>query len=209
MIIIRAEHDIATKYLYDWCENILDDAQERGFTITKLDGDNISKDTLRGRIRNRQPSLIFFNGHGTTDTLYNNQKEEFITMDSSDVFNNTIVFARACDSLAELGPKAVENGCHAYMGYKRKFWLAFDDNHACTPLNDPVAKPIIEGSNVVMKELIKGKRVKEAIEKSHDYASKNIMDLIYSKEPLASASLAAIIYNDDALGFEGNGDASV
>ncbi|MEA1924304.1 MAG: hypothetical protein U9M95_00385 [Candidatus Altiarchaeota archaeon] len=95
------------------------------------------------------------------------------------------------------------------MGYKRKFWIARQHARECTPLDDPVAEPILECSNVLVRELIKGKTVSHAINKSHEYAENCIMELVYSKEPYARPSLQAIISNDDALDFKGEGSARI
>lgn len=209
MIIIRTNHDIQTSYLFEWSDAVIEEAEKRNFTVNKVEGKDITEDNLRKRIRSRQPSLIFFNGHGSRRSLINNQKEEFINPDSADVFNKTITFARACECLAELGPEAVEQGCRAFIGYKKKFWIARQHEWECNPLKDPVAKPVLEGSNVIMRELLKGRTVDEAVRKSHEHAEKSIMELIYSKELLASASLQAIVANDGALGFEGDDSAKV
>ncbi len=209
MIIIRTNHDIQTTYLFKWSDAVIEEAKTRGFRVDKMEGNGISAETLRKRIKNRQPHLIFFNGHGSKSSIYDNQKKEFINLDSADIFRNTITFTRACMCLAELGPEAVENGCRAFIGYKRNFWIARQHEWECNPLKDPVAKPILEGSNVIMKELLKGRTVDEAVRKSHEHAERSIMELIYSKEPLASPSLQAIVANDGALDFEGDAHASV
>lgn len=178
MIIIRTNHDTQTSYLFKWSDAIIEEATNRGFKVDRIEGEDITEKNLRGRIKSRQPSLIFFNGHGSKSSLANNQKEEFINMDSADVFRNTITFARACKCLAELGPEAVEKGCRAFIGYKRNFWIARQHEWECNPLKDPVAKPVIEGSNVIMRELLKGKTVDEAVKKSHEHAERSIMELI-------------------------------
>jgi len=209
MIIIRTNHDTQTSYLFEWSTPTIGEAETRGFTVDKVEGEDITEENLRGRIKNRQPSLIFFNGHGSKRSLINNHQEEFINLDSADVFKDTITFARACECLVELGPEAVGKGCSAFIGYKRKFWVARQHKWECSPLRDPVAKPILEGSNVIIKELLKGKTVNDAVEKSHEHAARSITELIYSKEPLASPSLQAIVANDSALDFEGEASARV
>ena len=102
-----------------------------------------------------------------------------------------------------MGKSAVEEGCNAFIGYKKKFWIVRHHNYECHPLKDRIAKPILECSNVVVEELIKGKRVDEAVKKSHEKSADYILELIYSKEPLAIASLQAVIANDSALDFKG------
>ncbi|MEA1924305.1 MAG: hypothetical protein U9M95_00390 [Candidatus Altiarchaeota archaeon] len=103
MIIIRTNHDTPTNYLFEWSKSIIDEAEYRGFTVNKVEGDDITEDNLRKRIKNRQPSFIFFNGHGNKSALINNKREEFITLESADVFNSTIAFARSCECCVDLG----------------------------------------------------------------------------------------------------------
>ncbi|MEA3255102.1 MAG: hypothetical protein U9Q22_04655 [Candidatus Altiarchaeota archaeon] len=209
MIIIRTNHDIQTSYLFKWSNAIIEEAEVRDFIVNKIEGGDITERNLRGRVKKRQPSLIFFNGHGSKNSLINNQKKEFINLDSADVFKGTIAYTRACECLVELGPEAVEKGCRSFIGYKKKFWIARQHKWECNPLLDPVAKPILEGSNVIMRELLKGKSVDEAVKKSHEHAARSIRELIYSKEPLASPSLSAIVANDGALDFEGDASARI
>ncbi len=208
MLIIRTNHDIQTYYLYLWSEELINEAQKK-FKIAQIEGRDITEKVVRSRIENRRPKCIFFNGHGTRDSLFNNEKKPFIDIKSSDVFMGTVTYARACDCLKELGKSAVENGCLAFVGYKRKFWIARNNKYSCRPLEDKVAKPVLECSNIVMKELIKGKNVEESIQKSHEKAADNILELIYSEEPLAIASLQALVANDSSLDFEGIGTSKI
>ncbi|MBI2147049.1 hypothetical protein HYU19_01070 [Candidatus Woesearchaeota archaeon] len=207
MILIRTNHDTQTSYLYLSCNEVIKLAEKNGLTVVKLEGKDISEKTLRSRIKNKHPKFIFFNGHGNATGLLDNDKTPFITVTSSDVFKNTVSFTRACDCLKELGKNAVKNGCKTFIGYKRKFWIARHHKYECQPLKDNIAKPILECSNLVAEELIKGKTVKEAIKKSHEKSADYILNLIYSKDPLAVASLQALVANDEALGFEGEGMA--
>lgn len=110
-------------------------------------------------------------------------------MESSYLLKETITFARACNSLVKLGPEAVKNGCKSFVGYRKKFWILRWHKTTCKPLKDVAAKPVMECSNIVAIELIKGKTVKEAVKKSHERADELMDELIYSKEPYASATL--------------------
>lgn len=203
MIVIRTNHDIQTSYLYTWSEELIKEAERKNFNVVKIEGKDITKKTIRSRIKHRKPHFIFFNGHGNTTSLFDNDKKPFIDTKSSDIFNKTVTFTRACDCLKELGKSAVKNGCNAFIGYKNKFWIVRHHDYESRPLKDEIAKPILECSNVVVKELIKGKTVDEAIIKSHEKSADYILDLIYSKEPFAVASLQAIVANDSALDLEG------
>lgn len=209
MIIIRTNHDIATHYLYHWSESIIKKGEEKGFNPTKIEGSDINKENVEKRIKSRRPRAIFFNGHGNASAFLDNDKKVFLDIKSAGLFAGTVAFARSCDSLKELGKEAFKNGCRAFIGYKRKFLVARQNEMESRPLQDPVAKPVLEASNLVATSLIKGKTAGEFVNASHEYSANAALSLIYSKEPFASASLRAVINNDGALGFEGDAEARI
>ena len=208
MIVIRTKHDIPTNYLYYYTEELIEKAQEKGFKV-KIVEHQLEEKVLRNIIKKLKPTFIFFNGHGSSTALFNEKYEEFITVHVSDLFQKTITFARACSCLQELGESAVSQGCNAFIGYKQPFWIARNHKSECHPLRDPVAKPILLASNIIVEELLKGKTVQESVEKSHAKSADYILDLLFSKEPLASASLQALVANDAALDFKGKSDAVI
>ena len=209
MIAIRTNHDVQTNYLYEWSESLIKEAELKGFNVARMEGKNITEKVLRSRIQNRKPSFIFFNGHGNAKSIFNNENKPFIDISSSDVFDKTVTFARACDCLKELGKDAVKKGCNSFIGYKNNFWIVRHHKFECVPLKDEVARPILECSNIIVEELIKGNTVDQAVKKSHEKSADYILELIYSKEPLAIASLQAIVTNDAALDFEGIDSAKI
>lgn len=209
MIVIRTNHDTQTNYLYTWSITLIKKAEDKGFNVVKIDNKGMTEDEIRSRIRKRKPNFIFFNGHGSRTSLFDNEKKPFINIESADIFKDTVTFARACDCLMGLGINAVKKGCQAFIGYKKKFWIARNHKYECQPLKDKTAEPILKCSNIVVEELIKGKTVDEAVKKSHEKSAEYILNLIYSKEPLASASLQAVFANDSVLDFEGEPSAKI
>lgn len=209
MIIIRTDHDIATHYIFCWTGYIINEAEKRGLNPVVIEGVDITAENVQKRIKKKKPKFISFNGHGTASSFKNNKEEDFINLESAELLSDTITFARSCDCLKGLGKKAVENGCNAFIGYKKKFWIARQHEIESRPLQDPIAKPVLEASNIVPLSLLKGKSVEEAVMESHEYSANSILDLIYSKEPLASASLSALVSNDEALDFEGDPEARI
>lgn len=209
MLIIRANHDLQTNYLYEYSKELIDYAKGYNLKVYAVEGGNINFKVVQGKITKIHPRFIFFNGHGSSDCLYDNQNKPFIDMKSSVLFNKAIVYTRACDCLNVLGACAVKNGCTAFIGYRNKFWIARKHVRECNPLKDDVARPVLECSNVIVKELIKGKTVQEAIQRSHKLSIEYILKLLPSKEPLAPATLRAIMANDYVLDFEGNADSTI
>jgi len=209
MIVIRTNHDIPTSYLFAYSEELIKEAEARGFKVAKIEGKEISEATLRSRIKNRKLKFIFFNGHGNDASLFDNSGKEFINLSSADLFKETVTYTIACSCLVKLGSAAIDKGCYSFIGYKKPFWIARDHKYESTPLKDNIARPIIECSNIIVKSLIKGNTVGVSIQKSHEKAADNILKLIYSKEPLAPASLQALVYNDEALAFKGDSSAKI
>lgn len=204
-----ANHDISTSYLYAFSEELIKEAENKGFNVVKIEGNDISENVLRSRIKNKKHKFIFFSGRGNDTSLFANRRKQFINMDSADVFKETVTYTIACSCLNKLGSEAINKGCSSFIGYKKPFWIARDHKHESTPLKDEIATPIIECSNIVVKSLIKGNTVRESIRKSHEKAVDNILKLIFSKEPLAPASLQALVSNDEALSFKGESSAKI
>lgn len=209
MIVIRANHDISTFYLYSYSKELIEEAKNRGFKVAEIEGEEISELIIRSRIRKRKPKFIFFSGHGNDSSIFDNEGKVFIDINSVDVFKETITYTIACSCLNHLGSTAIRKGCHAFIGYNKPFWIARDQRYASRPLEDEAVRPIIECSNIVVRSLLKGNNVEESIKKSHEKAVDNILKLIFSKEPLATAALYSLINNDEALSFKGDGAATI
>ncbi len=209
MIIIRTNCDLATEYAYAWTEPIIAEAQARGFKVILVQGKEVSMQHFNKRIQKINPRLIMFNGHGSKNSFYDNDWKELMNLGSVHLLKDSITFARACDCLIELGLKAVQEGCPAFIGYTRKFMIPRWHSQTCKPLSDPAAKPVMECSNSVILELLKNKTVEEAVLKSHELSERMMIDLIYSNEPFASATLQSVIHNDSSLDFKGRGEAMV
>lgn len=209
MIVIRTRHDSPTEYLFVWTEFIISEAEKKGFNVYKVEGQTVNFENFEKRINKIKPKFVFFNGHGTKSSFYDNNREDLINLKSSYILKKTVTYARACDSLKELGVEAVKEGCRAFIGYKKKFWIPRWHKTTCKPLKDLAAKSVLECSNLIASQLLRGKSVKEAIEKSHERTDEEIVNLVYSQEPFASAALAALLHNDSALGFEGNSSARI
>ncbi|MFH1056044.1 MAG: hypothetical protein V1744_08135 [Candidatus Altiarchaeota archaeon] len=207
LLFIRTDHDTATHYLYKLTEPLIPEAESRGYRVDRVEGEDKNFKNIDKRIRNGKYQFIFFNGHGTDSAFHDNKRREFINMGSVNLLKGTVTFARACDSLKKLALEAVKHGCDAFIGYKNKLWVARYHNTECNPEKDPIATKIINCSNTVVRELLKQKTVEEAISESHKHSIREITEMIYSKEPLFSPTLAALLMNDESLGYHGNPNA--
>ncbi len=209
MLVVRTNHDPVTSCLYHWTSPLLKLAESKRFSVVSVEGEKVTKDNIKGRMSAHRPSFFFFNGHGSASAMFGNKGEEVISLKDADMFNDVVVFARACDCLQELGEDAVDKGCKAFVGYEKKFWIASLNEMATRPLNDPLTKPIMENSNLVAEELIKGRTVKDTVSRAHEHAAKLILDLAFSDDPYKSPALAAIVNNDSALSYKGEDSAQI
>ena len=209
MLSVRTNHDPVTSCLYQWTSPLLKFAESKRFNVIDITGDKVTKENIKRRISTLNPGFFFFNGHGSASAMFGNKWEEVMNLKDAAAFKDMVVFARACDCLQELGKEAVKKGCKAFVGYENKFWIASLNEMATRPLNDPLTKPIMENSNLVVEELIKGRTVKEAVGKAHEHAAKLILDLVFSDDPYKSPALAAIVNNDAYLAYEGEDSARI
>jgi len=209
MLIVRTDHDINTHYTYEWCNPLIKMAESKGLKVAEIKPKDVNIKNFKAKVEKLKPSFIFFNGHGSKSAFLDNEKNEFLNCKHANFFKNTITFARSCDSLKELGPKTVEEGCKAFIGYKKEFWIPRLHGMETRPLKDPVAAPVLSSSNIIAEELISGKNVKEAIYKSLESSSQKILDLIHSNDPYLSATLPALFSNHSCLGYEGNGSSKL
>jgi len=195
--------------MYSFCESLVTEAESHGLHVTKIEGSGVNFRHIEKRIDKIKPSLIVFNGHGSDNSLFDNSKREFVNLKNSHIFKNSIPFIRACNALAGLGKEAVEKGCKSFIGYKSRFWLPFKHGMESRPLQDYVAEPVVGVSNAVVIELIKGKTVRDSVDKSHNETQQLAMNLLFSEDPYSRACLKALIKNDNSLGFEGNPDSKL
>ncbi len=209
MIVIRTNHDGGTHYLYNACEPIICEAKNNGFDVVVIEGDEINLKNLKKRIAKNDNDLIMYNGHGSDSAISDNNNNHFITLQHSYIFKDSVTYTRACDCINRLGKDAVKNGCRAFIGYNKSFWLPKLDGYMSRPLADPVAKPVLKSSNMIVSSLLRGKTVAESVTKSREESSKHILDLIYSNDPYKEASIPALVNNAMALEFLGEGSSKI
>ena len=208
LLLTLPRHDPVTHYFYAYSEAILREAEKRGWNTEKCEGKGLARKEIESRLSAHRSSLAVFNGHGSNSTVEGNKDETILDPQNAHLLANVTAFVRACSSLVELGPLAVAKGCKAFIGYRRRFWFASTDGYMSRPLNDPIAQPVLETSNIVPLALLKGSTVDEAVEASHAAALKHALRLAGSSDPLQIEAFKYLMLNDAALAYEGNGNAA-
>ncbi len=167
---------------------------------------------FENKISMDKPKLIFLNGHGDSTTVCGHNNEPILDEKNAKITKNKIVYALACDSLADLGKISVENyGAIAYIGYENNFMFIRDPQREGTPLKDKNAAPFKEVCSLLIDYLLAGKSVKDVINKTKETYKKLIKsygssaDDPYGDVPLIRFALA---WDLTFLGFQGDANAS-
>ncbi len=208
MLIVRPDYDVGSNYLFVWSQEVIDFAIKKNWCVEKSDGVKATKQEFESRINNK-PDFVFINGHGEEDVVFGHARCSLVDTNNCAVLKGTITFTRACNCVQKLGKKAVAEGCTAFIGYWKEFWVPRLHTHESTPLQDPLAKPVIEVSNAIPESIIKGHTVEEAINTSTAIAEKHLLKLITSNEQYDRAILRAMLNNASALSYEGEKNAKI
>ena len=196
LFVTRPDHDTSNYYLYLWSKEIIDLCKTMGNKVIDLKGKRANKKEVVGILSKKSPELLFFNGHGSETEIYGYNDEVLIKLkDNHQLICNKIVYARSCQSAKELGKEVANNG-GTYIGYVGDFMFPVDSNKSSTPLKDKLAAPVLEASNEVMINLVKGKSPKEAYDKSQKRSLELFYKLAHSEVPIfINPTLWALISN--------------
>ena len=209
MLITRPNYDKGMEYLFAWSKEIIQQAEQKGWAVSKADGSNANRKEVQSKLEKVSPDFVVFNGHGNQNEIFGQGSKPLINKNSAPVLKNTITFARSCECLLGLGEASVKNGCRSFIGYSSQFVFPMLHQWETNPLSDTAAKPVLETSNQIALKIIKGSTVAEAINASRTLANKFILKLVLSEELYDRAALRALIQNDYGIGFKGNENAKI
>ncbi len=208
LFLARSNHDIGNHYLFAYSQEIVKEAEARGWSVERADNDHNIRKAVHSRLTNR-PDLVVLNGHGSNDEVYGFKDEVVLGSSDSDLLSGCVTFIRACASLNGLGIRAIRSGAKAVAGYRGDFWIPRIHEYHAAPLKDPSARPVLEASNLVPLRLLKGSTIQSAVEASKKRSFELISKMLTRGEPYDSPSVRALINNQSVLGFEGEPDSTV
>ncbi len=209
-LITTPDHDDTTAYCSAWSKEVIDLAENKGFTVINLSNKKATKKELEKRLSKHKPEFIMFNGHGDDKSIGGYDDEILVTAGENEyLLKGRIVYALSCYSLYTLGKTADEKGVKAYIGYRFPFAFYLDPSYSTTPLKDKVAKYFFDASNRIPKTIIKGANVGEAVKRSHEKIDEAIDFWKVQDTPDAEWVLAALYTNKMGLGLEGNERATI
>ena len=177
ILITRPEHDLTTRYLSKWSVEIVDEAKAKHNDVVDLQGDKATRVRFISTLEKRNPRFVFLNGHGDEHTVCGHDDD--ILLNEEDVaVQGKIVYARACKSAKELGPKVIANGADAFVGYDEDFVFVRDPERESRPTTDSVAEMFLEPSNHTALSILRGNSVEEADRRSKQKFAMNIQKLL-------------------------------
>lgn len=211
MIITRPEHDVTTRYLSSWAEEVIVLAREKGVDSIDLRRDKASREELEGRIKKVAPEILFLNGHGHEDRVAGHDNQILVQLgDNHAILKDKITYALSCDSAKGLGAEVVKDGVATYIGYVDEFIFMVDSQYITKPLQDQKANPFRNASNQVMKALFKGHSAQEASARSKQSFRNHYTRFSSSKSDPDSLQMAQFLWwNMRHQVCLGNGNARI
>ena len=196
-LITRPNYDIGTNFLYHWSSTIIEKAKEKGFKVLDLNGKRANKKSFSSYIKKHQPSLVFLNGHGSSDTVTGHNDEPLIEVNKNvSILKNKVIYARSCDAAQKLGFKSIKKGCLTFLGYKKKFFLAHSKKSVSKPLQDKLAGLFLLPSNLLVISILKGNTTGNSFKKSQKAMSQNLSFMLSTKASVLEKDAAPYLYSN-------------
>lgn len=188
--------------------------RERGYVVYDLSGSKCIRSEIYDKLENLNPSLFAAMGHGYIDTFTDNN--EAIVWRCGYIscsyppgnLKNRIVYLWSCLTARELGPEIINYGATAYIGFNEE-WIWVSSSPAGDPYNDPYARCFFDSGNEVIKALVDGCTVKEAVQRAIDRYNQWIEYWKQSNDVHATECIKYLAWDRDALVSLGNVDSRV
>ena len=197
-LVTRPDYDITTKYLFHWTEQVLKIALQKGFHILDLPSTKATRKNYDSYQNKWKPGFIFVNGHGNERLIAGHDNEPLISIEDSDLskYKGSIIYARSCKSAVALGPKLVDSGLSAYIGYTQNFVFFHSSPYAATPIKDPVSRIFLNPSNLVASSIIKGNTVGSAHARSIKAMKKTLRRMLSSASTPDERDMAPYLWSN-------------
>jgi hypothetical protein len=184
ILFSRPKHDDTMEYLFYYSKELIKLSDSIGITTINLEKENANKKVIVERIISQNPSLIIFNGHGSTKTINGHKDEVVFSCEDVNlgILKDKIIYSLTCSSASKLGVESVNNGALVFIGYKYDFAIGRDPDSEASPRRDKIAKFFLEPSNILSSFLIQGKTAKIAVNKAKEKMMENISYLSMTKD---------------------------
>ena len=86
LLITRPKHDVTVHYLFHWSKKIIEQAEKKGIKVLDLKLKRANCKEVVSMLQKKEPSLVFFNGHGNDDCIKGHNDEVLIAAGENDQF---------------------------------------------------------------------------------------------------------------------------
>lgn len=210
LIVTLPKFDLVTEYLSQFSEEVIEEADKIGVGCKSLKHKEANKMEFEKVLRNLDYNLIFFNGHGSPDSIMGYNNEVIIKMgQNEEILNDRIIYARACEAGESLGKfyESGKKGC--FIGYDLKFEFWADKNWDSVPLKDEKAQLFLGPSNRVPISLLKGHSTQEAHEIGKKYLLKSIRRILKNPTEDSFLLISSLWNNFNGQVIYGNPEAKI
>ena len=160
---VNARFEYLMDYAYWTGAEIVDYSHNDDLRIHELNESRANRNELKNFLDFYNPRFFFHFSHGGADLLTGQDMSVLISCNDFNengihysanhiLLRNRVVYTLSCSSARELGPKTVELGCIAYIGYKDPLWAVTvkgpDKDFALFEIWTGGAKQLISGENV-------------------------------------------------------------
>ena len=182
--------------LFFYSKELVDESNKKGFQTINKEKDLANKATVVNIIQTKSPNFIMFNGHGNPNLICGHNNEKLIELGKNhDLLKNRIIYSLSCSSAAQLG-KAVADENTVFVGYTGEFALGMDKRYQSSIHRDEGAKLFLEPSNILVKSILKGNKVKEAVTKAKELMKKNISLLRTNPPSIEAQDYLPYLFNN-------------
>ena len=208
-LFVRPTHDGVTSYLFYYSKVLVKQSILKGFNTINKEKENANKTFIVNIIKKNNPDFIMFNGHGSCDLICGHNNEVIIKYKKNhNLLKNKIIYSLSCSSALELG-KGIADDNTTFIGYIDDFALGMDINSQTVVHKDKRAKLFLEPSNLLVKSILKGNSVIEAVNKAKDMMKENISKLRTDPFPDAKDYIPYLFNNYSILEIFGNKEAKL
>lgn len=211
ILVTRPKYDDGTEYLSAYASEIIKDFKDK-FLIKDFEGQDANKENVERYMQNKNPKMLFLNGHGSESEIYGHKDKTIFSLDNVSLLKDKITYSRACFSANILGPKAVEDNSGCFIGYIFPFSFWMSGERSATPLKDKTAGLFLIPSNELVISLLKGFSAKKANEISKKMMISNMRKILVMEqknEPEATGMLQYLWDNYEGQVVLGNENASI
>lgn len=182
LLVTRPKHDDTTHYLFHWAQEIIKFAKEKGIKVLDLDKERANRKELESVVAKMRPSFIFFNGHGSADSIAGCDDKILVQAgDNEKILEAKSIYALSCSSAKKLGPASIKIGAKAYLGYNDVFIFSYEPDKISRPFDDETAELFLGPSNQLVISILKGHTIGESYNRSQKSFLQNIQKLVTSE----------------------------